>query len=151
MISASRTVAPALLCSARKKISRIGTPVSDAPISAKSPTIEKKMPTEKNQLVTNPIPTVPIMAIGTIFSGRCTSSARCVAQSRQAKAQFVFTRPTMKAIPSCCQPVLLIKVAKTKRACWCVGATAGTVMSITAKESSEIHSVVFPTVGSILP
>jgi hypothetical protein len=47
--------------------------------------------------------------------------------------------------------VLLIKVAKTKRACWCVGATAGTAMSITAKESSEVHSVVLPIVGSVFP
>lgn len=41
--------------------------------------------------------TVPMIAIGIILSGRATSSAICVAQSRQANAQFVLINPTMKA------------------------------------------------------
>lgn len=53
----------------------------------------------KNQAVTNPIATVPMMAIGIIFSGLGTSSAMCVAQSRQAKAQLQLIRPTIKAMP----------------------------------------------------
>lgn len=95
----------------------MGTRVAEPRISEKSPTIEKNMAMEKNQLVTNPIATVPIMAMGTIFSGRWTSSARCVAQSRQAKLQLVLTRPTIKAIPPSFHPVLLMKVAKTNFAC----------------------------------
>ena len=51
----------------------------------------------KNQAVTNPIPTVPMIAIGMTFSGLGTSSAICVAQSRQAKAQLQLISPTMKA------------------------------------------------------
>lgn len=60
-----------------------------------------------------------------------------VAQSRQAKVQLVLTRPTMKAMGFWAQPVLLMKVAKTKVACWCVGAVEGTVMRMTAKERRE--------------
>jgi hypothetical protein len=105
----------------------------------------------KNQLVTNPMPTVPMIAIGTIFSGRWTSSAKCVAQSRHAKDQFVLTRPTMKATLLSCQPVLLMKVAKTKRACWCVGATAGTVMRMMAKERREVQRVSLAVRGRVLP
>lgn len=41
--------------------------------------------------------TVPMIAIGIIFSGRATSSAKWVAQSRQAKAQLVLISPTIKA------------------------------------------------------
>ena len=41
---------------------------------------------EKNQEVVKPIATVPMIAMGTWRSGRWTSSARWVAQSRQAKA-----------------------------------------------------------------
>jgi hypothetical protein len=81
--------------------------------------------------------TVPIMAIGIIFSGRGTSSAMCVAQSRHANAQFVFTRPTIKAIPFCFQPVLLMKVTKTNLADLWLGARAGTVIRMTRKEMSE--------------
>ena len=92
----------------------------------------------KNQAVTKPMATVPMMAMGIIFSGRGTSSAMWVAQSRQAKAQLQLIRPTMKAMPFCGQPVALMKVAKTKRADWWVGALAGTVMRITAKETSEM-------------
>jgi hypothetical protein len=36
-----------------------------------------------------------------------------VAQSRQAKAQLVLMRPTIKAMPLEAQPVLLTKLAKT--------------------------------------
>ena len=57
----------------------------------------KNMAREKNQDVTKPIATVPIMAIGIIFSGRDTSSAMCVAQSRHAKAQLVLIKPTINA------------------------------------------------------
>lgn len=53
----------------------------------------------KNHAVTNPIATVPMMAMGIIFSGLGTSSARWVAQSRQAKAQLQLMRPTMNAMP----------------------------------------------------
>jgi hypothetical protein len=35
-------------------------------------------------------------------------------------------RPTMKAMPALSQPVLLMKVAKTKEADWWVGVTEGT-------------------------
>ena len=43
----------------------------------------------KNHDVTNPMATVPMIAIGIIFSGLGTSSAMCVAQSRQAKGPIV--------------------------------------------------------------
>lgn len=58
----------------------------------------KNMEREKNHEVTKPIATVPMMAMGIIFSGRATSSAKCVAQSRHANAQFVLTKPTMNAV-----------------------------------------------------
>ena len=93
---------------------------------------------EKNQEVTKPMATVPMMAIGIMRSGLCTSSAMWVAQSRQAKAQLVLTRPTMKAMPPSLQPVLLMKVAKTNLACWCVGAVAGTVIRMTTKERRDV-------------
>ena len=57
----------------------------------------KNMARDQNHEVTNPIATVPMMAMGIIFSGRATSSAMCVAQSKQAKAQFVLINPTMNA------------------------------------------------------
>lgn len=63
----------------------------------------KNMAREKNHDVTKPMATVPMIAIGITLSGWATSSAMCVAQSRQAKAQLVFTSPTMKALPmKCC-------------------------------------------------
>lgn len=71
------------------------------------------METTKHQLVTNPIATVPMIAMGIIFSGRGTSSAKCVAQSRHAKAQLALISPVINAMPELVQPVLLIKVAKT--------------------------------------
>lgn len=58
----------------------------------------KNMARDQNHEVTNPIATVPIMAMGIIFSGRATSSAKCVAQSKHANAQFVLINPTMKAL-----------------------------------------------------
>lgn len=76
----------------------------------------KNIATEKGQAVKKPMATVPMMAMGTMRSGCATSSAMCVAQSRQAKAQFVLMRPTMKAMPFCSQPVALTKLAKTKEA-----------------------------------
>jgi hypothetical protein len=78
--------------------------------------------------------TVPRIAIGIMREGLATSSARCVAQSRHAKAQFVFMRPTMNAIEGEDQPVLFVKVAKTKEGGWWVGATEGMVMRIVRKE-----------------
>ncbi len=63
------------------------------------------------QDVTKPIATVPIIAIGIIRSGFSISSAKWVAQSRQAKAQFVLVSPMINAIPFCDQPVLFTKVA----------------------------------------
>jgi hypothetical protein len=75
--------------------------------------MEKNMAMEKGQAVLKPIATVPIMAMGMRRSGWWISSAMWVAQSRQAKAQLVLMRPTMKAIPLEAQPVLLTKLAKT--------------------------------------
>lgn len=82
--------------------------------------------------------TVARMAIGMERSGRETSSARWVAESRQAKTQFGLMRPTRKARPSEGQPVELTKLAKTNLALAWEGAVAGTVMRITAKEMSEM-------------
>ena len=105
----------------------------------------------KNQAVTKPMATVPIMAMGIIFSGLGTSSAKCVAQSRQAKAQLQLIRPTIKAIPFWGHPVELIKVAKTKLADSWVGALAGTVMRITANETRETYRVQEAKTGRIRP
>ena len=80
-----------------------------------------------------PIATVPRIAMGIMREGSATSSARCVAQSRQAKAQLVLIRPTMKAIPFKDQPVLFVKVANMKGGFWCVGAMDGTVMRMVRK------------------
>lgn len=44
----------------------------------------------------------------------------------------------MKAMPLDFQPVLLMKVAKTKRACWWVGATEGTVTMMMKKERRDV-------------
>lgn len=93
----------------------MGTPVAVFASSVKS-FIEKNMAIEKGQAVMKPIATVPMMAIGTIFSGRATSSAMCVAQSKQAKAQFVLMSPTIKARPLESQPVRLTKLANTNDA-----------------------------------
>lgn len=81
--------------------------------------------------------TVDMMAMGMVRAGWATSSARWVAQSRQAKAQLVLMRPTMNAeirgggvsavkrivwrveglpMPLEDQPVLLTKFAKTNLA-----------------------------------
>jgi hypothetical protein len=60
-----------------------------------------------------------------------------VAQSRQAKAQLVLMRPTMKAMPLEAQPVLLTKLAKTNWAVSWLGALAGTTMRMIRKEKSE--------------
>jgi hypothetical protein len=54
-----------------------------------------------------------MIAIGMFFSGWGTSSARWVAESRQAKIQLGLMRPTMKAMPSDFQPVELTKWPKT--------------------------------------
>jgi hypothetical protein len=80
----------------------------------------------KNHAVTKPMATVPQMAMGMLRSGFGTSSAKCVAQSRQQNGQLVLIRPTMKAMPALSQPVLLMNVAKTKEAGWCEGVTDGT-------------------------
>lgn len=92
----------------------------------------------KSQAVTNPMATVPQMAMGIIFSGLATSSAKWTAQSKQVKAQFVLIRPMMNAIPPLSQPVLLMKVAKTNLAVWCVRALAGTTIIMMMKDRSEM-------------
>lgn len=70
--------------------------------------ILKNMAREKNHDVTKPIATVPMIAVGITVPGLATSSAMCVAQSRQAKAQLVFMSPTIKASPSrCCVSLAL--------------------------------------------
>ena len=45
----------------------------------------------------------------------------------------------MNAMPPSAHPVLLMKVAKTNLACWCVGATAGTVTRMTKKEIRDVQ------------
>ena len=112
-MKASRTMAPAVLVTAFLNNCKMGAPVSEFTMSLKSPTMLKNILMLKNQLVTNPIATVPIMAIGIIRSGWWTSSARCVAQSKHANAQLVLMSPTMNAIPFKDQPVLFMNVAKT--------------------------------------
>lgn len=76
----------------------MGTPVEGTKSSSRFWML-KNMAREKNHDVTKPIATVPMIAVGIAFSGWATSSAMCVAQSRQAKAQLVFISPTMKALP----------------------------------------------------
>ena len=117
MIMNSRKIAPPWLLRAWEKSSRMGTPVAVVWRVGRSVRL-KNILTLKNQEVTKPIATVPMIAMGIIFSGRATSSAMCVAQSRQANAQFVLISPTMKAMPFCFQPVLLRKLAKTNLAGW---------------------------------
>lgn len=91
------------------------------------------------------------MAMGMLRSGFATSSAMWVAQSRHMKTQFVLIRPTMKAIPSCFQPVVLIKVANTNLAFWWVGALAGTVIRMTRNETIETKRVKVAIFGRALP
>lgn len=68
--------------------------------------MEKNIAMEYVQDVTKPMAIVPMIAMGIMRSGRWISSARWVAQSRHAKAQFVFMRPTMNAMGLEDQPVL---------------------------------------------
>src|ERR1700716_889258 len=95
--------------------------------------------------------TVPMMAIGIALSGFPTSSARCVAESRQANTQFGLMSPTMKASPSEPHPVELTKVANTNLASEWVGAAAGTVIRMTVNEINEMYNVVVATLGSNVP
>ena len=85
MMRASRRIARALFRRAWLKSARMGTAVEVLKRESRSE-MEKNMAMLKGQAVPKPMKTVPMMAMGTIRSGWWTSSARCVAQSRQAKA-----------------------------------------------------------------
>lgn len=108
------------------------------------------MPIANGHAVQKPIATVQQMARGMVFSGLGTSSAMCVAQSRHANAHSGFIRPMMNAMPSFCQPVLLMKVAKTNLGELWFGAKLGTVIRMMANENSEIYRVAFAMVGRTL-
>jgi hypothetical protein len=86
--NASRTIAPAFVPKAWWKSSRRGTYVGVLDTCVRFVKLNIML-MEKNHDVRNPITTVPMMAKGIILSGCGTSSAICVAQSRQAKAQLV--------------------------------------------------------------
>jgi len=75
--------------------------------------ILKNIARQNTQEVINPKATVLIMALGMIFSGHLTSSAICVAASRQTKSQFGLINPKRKASPLDDQPVEFVKVANT--------------------------------------
>src|SRR5690606_27608300 len=94
---------------------------------------------------------VPMMVIGMTRSGRGTSSARWVAESRQEKAQLGLMRPTMKAIAPDSQPVSLVNVANTNLASCLGDALARTVMVMTAKETREHQRPAAPIFGRALP
>jgi hypothetical protein len=102
-----------LLPKAMRNNSTSGTPVFVSTTAVKS--VKLYISTHANgKAVRKPINTVKRIALGTFRAGSGVSSAKCVALSRAANAKLGFINPTMKAIPSEDQPLLLSSEAKTK-------------------------------------